>query len=894
MRWLAWLTGGVVNRFRRSRLDRETRDELAFHLSSRVRDLMAGGMTEGAAERQARIELGGVERCVERVRDARGFPLAEEFMQDLRHGCRLLAKNPGFTAVSVLSLGLGIGTNSAVFSLADALLLRPLAVRAPGEILSISTTDNGRSFGARMSYLNYRDLRDLAGLFTGVIAHHISAFSVAQSATAPAQMKLGLVVSEDFFSVLGVPMAVGRGFIPEEGRVPGRDAVVVLSHDLWKTSTSGDASVIGSQVRINGIVFTVVGVAGPAFTGMDAFIRPALYVPMAMDTRLSPSRRAVIDDRGANSLAVHGRLKRGVSRAAASAEMSTIWHGLSQQYPDANQALTITVHSGLEERVLESPPVAVLVAVLLALVSIVLVIACANVTNLLLGRARARSRECAVRLALGVSQSRLLRQLLTESLVLAVLGCAAGLLFAYGGILFLQRFRIATDLPLVIATQLDARVLGFSVVAAALSAVLCGVVPAWQSLKTSVVLSLKSGEPAATRRSRTAGRSVLVVAQVALSMTLLVAAGILVDGFRKALLLDPGFRTTHLLRISTDTSLAGYSPEDTHRFYRQLIERTQEVPGVASATLTSGVPLEGWSWAQPVIPEGYRFANGERSEAMFSAAVDQHYFSTMKMTLTRGRSFTSGDDVESPRVAIVNEAFATRYWPGQNPIGKQFRIDATGTPWMEIVGTTATGKYMFIGEAPRPFFYLPVDQVDRSDLTLLVETASADASPMVAPVRDVIHGLNANLPVYDAVPFATFYEQRAMGLPLTITQMVAAMGLLGLTLAIIGLYGLVAYSVSRRTKEIGLRMAIGAGSRDVLAMVLGQGLTLAFVGIACGGVASLGIARLLSAGMTGLGRPSLFTYAVVPVLLVGFTLMASYVPARRAARVDPLVALRDE
>jgi putative ABC transport system permease protein len=896
MRWLAWLTVGIRNRFRRSRLDRETRDELAFHLASRARDLTESGLTPDAAERQARIEMGGIEKHVDGIRDARGFPFVDELVQDLRHGFRLLVKNPGFTAVSVLSLGLGIGANSAVFSLADALLLQPLPVSAPGDIVSVSTVDNGPSYGARMSYLNYRDLRDLSRSFDGLVAHRLSAFSVARSATAAAEMKFGVVVSENFFSVLGVPMTLGRGFVPDEGRVPGRDAVVVLSHDLWKTGTAGDDSVIGSHLRINGIDFTVIGVAAPSFTGMDRFIRPALYVPMAMDTRLLPAHASVNDDRSAFSLAVYGRLKRGVSRAAANADLASIWTGLAQQYPDANQRLTIKLRSNLEVRVLESPPVAVLVAVLLALVSIVLVIACANVANLLLGRARARSREIAVRLALGVSRSRLLRQLLTESLLLAALGCAAGVLFADVGILFLQRFRIATDLPIDIAPRLDARVLGFSVIAAALSAVLCGLVPAWQSLKTRVVSTLKSAGPGSVTRQRTLGRNVLVVSQVALSMTLLVAAGVLVDGFRKALLLNPGFRTTHLLRMSTDTSIAGYSPEKTRLFYRRLIERTQAIAGVASATLTSSVPLEGWGWSQPVIPEGYRFAGAERNVMTWLAAVDAHYFSTMKMTLTRGRGFTHGDDAEAPHVAIVNEEFAKRYWPEQNPVGKRIRIDATDSRWFEIVGVAATGKYIFIGEGPRPFLYLPIEQVDRdpANVTLLVQTTDADAAPMMAQVRDVIRGLDANLPVYDAVPFSIFYKQRAMSLPLTITQMVGAMGLLGLTLAIIGLYGLVAYSVARRTKEIGIRMAIGAGSGDVLRMVLAQGLTLALVGIAFGSIASAGIANLLSAGMTGLGRPSVFTYAVVPLILVGLTLLASYVPARRASLIDPLLALRDE
>lgn len=815
--------------------------------------------------------------------------------QEIRHAFRMLARSPGFTAVAALSLAIGIGANSAMFSVVDAELLRPLPVPDAGAVVTISAAGPD-DHGSGVSYPNYRDLREASQSFVGLVAYQRSTVvTFARSRGDTRAMRMGMLVSDNFFDALGVQPALGRAFAPQEGRVPGRDAVVVLGYDFWKNTLAGDSSIVNSVVWINGIDFTVVGVAQASFTGMDESI-PAFFLPVMMAERISAARGNPLEERGARTFAVKGRLKSEVSRQKAQTELATIWKRLEQQYPDVNQSRTITVRSQLAERIREEGPATTAVlAMVMALVAIVLVIACANVASLMLGRGRARSREMAVRLAIGAGRGRLLRQLLIESLVLALIACALGLGFAYGGLQLLKTIPVPTDLRPVVPPQLDYRVLIFSLFAALTSAVLFGLVPAWQSAKTQLIPALKSAEPGQTTRQRTIGRNMLVVAQVALSMVLLVSTGVLLDGFRRVLILDPGFRTNHLITMSLDTSTVRYTPVQTSDFYRELVGRARGLPGVVSVALTSWMLLDRGGEIQAVIPEGYQLSQGRESETVFAAVVDEHYFDTMNTELSRGRAFTADDREGSRPVAIVNEEFAKTYWPNQDPIGRRIRLADRQDSWLEVVGQTTTGKYLFVAEPPRPFLYLPFAQHDRTDMSLLVETTNADAAPLAAPLRDVVRDLDVNQPVMSLRTVSSFYEQRAIRIPLRILQMVGTMGLIGLALALVGLYGLVSFSVARRTREIGLRMAVGAARSDVLKMVLRQGLVLSAAGIVVGGVASVAVARLLAAGMVGLGAAaSSATYIVVPLMLIALTMAASFVPARRAATVDPLRALRDE
>jgi len=812
--------------------------------------------------------------------------------QEIRLAFRVLAKSPGFTAIAALSLALGIGANSAIFSLADAILLRPLPIRDPGAVVTVTTNTPDNPYSA-VSYPNYRDVRGQSQSFDGVVAFQLSTWGLATSANETAQMRMGLIVSDNFFQVLGVEPTLGRGFRPEETRVAGRDAVVVLAYDFWRNQFAADRSVIGRSIRLNGIDFTVVGVAPESFTGVDPYIRPALFVPVTMKQRLDASKDNSLEVRGSHDFAVKARLKPGVSLGTARAEMATIWNSLQQSYPDANRGRKADVKTEIQARYQQDPYDAILVMFLMGLVALVLIIACANVANLLLARANARSREIAIRLAVGATRLRLMRQLLLESLVLALLGGLFGVVLGYAGILFLQRIQIPTDLPVVISIQLDQRVIEFSLLAALVSALFFGLAPALQGTKTGLVAALKAGDQGLKGRRRTIGRNILVIGQVALSMALLVAAGMLVDAVGKTLKFDPGFRTDHLLMMEFDTALVRYTDDQTREFYRALRDQAGALPGVRSVAMTCYVPFSPSGYGKSVVPEGYQFPKGRDAASTPGAIVDEHYFDTMKMAIIRGRGFTSGDKASTGRVAVVNEQFATTYWPKQDPIGRRFRLNNSKGPWVEVVGLTRTSRYFFVAEPPMTFLYLPFAQEQNSRMSLIVETFG-DPAAIAAPLRSVVRGIDANQPIYNVRTFSSFYEQRAIAVAMTLMQTVATMGLLGLTLALIGLYGLIAYSVSRRTKEIGIRMAIGANRMEVLRMVLRQGFILAAAGILVGGAISVAVARMLAIGLAGLGTPNPITYVVVPIALLLITLVACYIPARRASLIDPIRALRYE
>jgi predicted permease len=813
------------------------------------------------------------------------------FFQDIRYALRILLKNPGFTLIAVLSLALGIGANSAIFGLADAILLRPLPILTPSSVMNIGNTTPDNPYGG-VSYPNYLDLQAKSQSFDGMIASEFSTVSVATSAKALPQVYFGVLVSDNFFQAMGVQPALGRGFLPEEGKVPGRDAVVVISDDFWQTQLAKDPSVIGRSIRIKGIDFTVVGVAPPTFTGVDLYIHPAVYVPAMMSQRLDADPIDPNQDRGNRSYSVKARLRPGVSRQTAQAEIATIWSGLQQQYPENNQNLGIVVRTELQTRIAREGPDAALVGLLMALVSVVLLIACANVASLLLGRARARTREIALRISLGASRTRLLSQLLTESLLLSLIGGALGLWIAYGGIAFFQTIPLPSDPPIVIRPQLDARVLVFSLVAAILSAIVFGLAPALSSLKTDLVPALKTNN-STTFGGRTIGRNILVVGQIALSMALLVAAGMLLNGFRKSLAADPGFSTDHRLMLEFDTSLVRYSPQQTTDFYRKLVDQTRALPGVRSATLARSIPFLPDQYMTDVIPEGYQFPKGQNSDSLYTNIVDERYFDTLNVAIDHGRAFTVDDKDGSPRVAIVNQQFAKTYWPTQDAIGKRFHLNDPKAPLVEIVGVTHTNKYLFVGENATSFVYLPLAQTPSKQMLLLVQT-SGDAAAAAGAVREIVRGLDANQPIFNVRTLSTFFQQRAVTVPWLITEVIITMGLLGLTLALVGLYGLIAYSVSRRTQEIGIRMAIGANKRDVLRMIIRQGLVLSLGGIALGSVATYGVVRLLTAALAGFSSMNPITFIFVPMLLILVTLAACYIPARRASLVDPMVALRYE
>jgi putative ABC transport system permease protein len=813
-------------------------------------------------------------------------------LQEIRHALRLLARNPGFTTIAALSLALGIGANSAIFSLADALLLRPLPVLEPSRVVTISTDRQDGTDGiGGVSFPDYGDFREQSRSFEGIAAFDYGPLSFAKSAAEPPQMRFAVMVSDNYFNVLGVHPVLGRAFTGNEGQVPGRDALVVLSHDFWRSEFSSDPNIIGRTVRINAIDFTVIGVAPKDFHSTDEYVRPYFYVPLTMEQRLQGLPKDPLADRSNHSLEVKARLKPGATREGAQGELDSVWKGLQPLHTEANGHRLPHVRTELQARIQGSPDDAFLVALLMGLTGVVLMIACANVASLLLGRARARTREIAIRMSLGISRARLVRQLLTESLVLALLGTALGLAFAYAGIRFLQNIRVPTDVPVVISPQLDLRVLLFAVLLGIVSALLFGLTPALQATKTSLVAALKSAEAQTTRKSML-GRNALVIAQLSMAMLLLLSTSMLLDGFRRTLLLSPGFRIDNLLTAQFDTSLVHYSSQQSHDFYRNLQDRVAELPGVRGVALGSVIPLSPQQRSEAVVPEGYSFPKGQTEAQILTSVVDENYFNVMNTGLLRGRAFTTSDKQGAPPVAIVNQEFARRYWPNQDPIGKRIRVGAKDNSWIEIVGVAQTGTYTFVGEPPSPFLYLPLAQNERSTLALFMDTA-ADPASLGSGLRQEVHSLDPDQPVFNLRTMSELYRQRA-GVTRMIMEIVGTMGMVGLSLALIGLYGVVAYSVARRTHEIGIRMAIGARRADVLRMVLQHGLKLSLLGIIIGGVLSIATTRLLSAGLVGLAKPTVATYVAVPILLLLVTLAACYLPARRASRVHPMKALRYE
>ena len=823
-------------------------------------------------------------------------------LHDLRYALRTLRQNPGFALVAIISLALGIGANAAMFSFADALVFRPLPIPDPYRIVTVSSLLHGERIGAfsvylGMSYPDYVDLRDKSQSFEQLSAAQFTQVGFTAQKGALPEMQFGELVSGNFFQVMGVEAAMGRTFRPDEDQVRGRDAVVVLGQDLWKNGLAADRDVIGKTVFLNGVPFTVVGVMPESFSGSNTFIRSTFFVPLAMVPQLSGDPKTVwLDTRAIRPLTVRGRLKRGVSLAQAKAEATVIGQQLAKAYPEADRTESLAASSHLEAALQSSPYDALLVGFLAALALMVLLIACANVMNLMLSRARARSREIAVRLAIGAGRTRLVRQLLTESLVIALLGGALGLIVAEAGVNLFSQIRIPSELPIVIDFRLDPRVLLFSLFTAVVSAILFGLVPALRSTNPALVPALKSGKAEGGRRHWFLGRNSLVIAQVAISLVLLVFATQAYRGAAILLSSPVGFRTDHLLIADFDPGLARYSPAQGLDFYQQLLQRARALSGVKSAALTQTVPMGTNSDASHIVPEGVRLPPGTETALVPSAVVSDGYFETMDIPIVEGRGFAAGDRAGSPRVAVVNEFYARKYYPNQSVLGKRLRLNSGSAPPIEIVGVAKQSKYSFIVEPPLDFVYLPYlqnwDPPKQTELTLMLETAGPPAE-LAAPLRSLVRSLDSTQPMFGMSTMEQFFDLRARTIMNVLLEIMLSMGLLGLALALVGLYGLMTYFVGLRQHEIGIRMAIGADQTSVLAMVLRQGLLLAGSGVVIGVLLSLVAGKPATAviGSAGFNAPLLIGVALA---LLGVAALGAYVPARRASRLDPNVVLRQE
>ncbi len=825
--------------------------------------------------------------------------LLEHLWQDLRYACRMLARGPAFTVIAILSLAVGIGANCAIFSFADALLLRPLPVARPGEVMTVGSTVELEALGVsdlESSYRDYVDIRDRSKSFGGLVAFNYVTVGFAGRPGAVPGLKLGMLATANLFGVMGVEPALGRFFNPEEDRVPGRDAVIVLGHVLWEQQFGSDPSVVGRRVDLNGHPFTVIGVARKEFTGLDQYVRSDFFVPLMMSPLLiTDPKAASLEARDGRNLTLKGRLAPGVSQATAQAEIATIGADLARAYPDTNKNRRWAVKTQLQARIAQSPPDAMLVAMLSTLALAVLLVACANVAGLLTSRAPVRAREMAMRLAIGAGRRRLIGQLMTENLLIALAGGLAGLGVGYAGMILFRQVELPTDLPLLLTFEMNQRALVFSLAVAVLSAVLFGLLPAIQATREDLTAVMKAGDAVAPRRRRRWGRMVLVGGQVAVSVVLLVVALFMYRGFRSQIVAGPGFRTDHLLLMTFDTSLVRYTDAKSAQFFQEVADRAREVPGVKRVTVASSAPLASTGIRfETLVPEGFQFPVGKENAVVIATRVDEHYFDMMKLPILEGRAFRRDDAGETPKVAIVNEQFARHYWPSQDPIGKRIRLVNRDQAWAQVVGLAKTSKYLFIAEPPTEAVYFPYRQGRVEEMVMMVESAG-DPGSLTGSLRDMVHRLDPNLPIYNVRTMADLYEMRTTRIFNVLITTVGALGLMGLGLALVGLYGLVAYAASRRTREIGIRMAIGANQMSVLRLVLRNGLVLATVGLVLGLVASIGAGRLLEAAFpTGgdQGDPGALLI-VVPVVLA-VTFLATYVPARRAARTNPMLALRHE
>jgi predicted permease len=874
----------------RARQEDELAAEIQAHLDIEAADHLARGLPPGAARAAARRAFGNVGAVQEQVRDEWGWTMVEQLAQDVRFAIRTMRRSPGFAIAAVLSLAMGIGMNTAIFCLADALVFRPLAIHDPASLVVIRSTSPETPFSG-MSHADFKDVRERNRSFDAVIAHRLAVLPFAKTPDAVPQMRMAMKVSRDFFQVLGVEPVLGRGFLTHEAEIPGQSGVAVLSFSFWQTEFNGDPQVVGRTVRVSQTPVTIVGVAPPAFVGMDPIIQPFFYVPASLGEKVGGGvPPSILERRDELGFVVRGRLRNGVNPAQAQADVASIARGLEGEYPDTNRRRGAAVRSEAGFRSEQAPALRPSMVLLLGLSALVLTIVCANVANLFLSRARARSREIAIRLAIGAGQFRLVRQLMAESLMVAVVGGAGGVALAFGAVRYLRSIRIPTDTPMGIAAQIDARVLVFSGMGALLSALAFGLVPAWQAGRADLVSALKRTDVGAPRRRRMVGRQTLVVGQIAVSLVVLVAAGLMLDAFRKMTVLDPGFRTDRILMMELDPNTIGYSDEQTREFYRGLVDRTRALPGVQSAALSRAIPFRPSFTDAIVVPEGFALPPGQTGVRTATNTVDAAYFDTMGVAIVGGRGFTGEDTPDSRRAAVVNETFADTYWPDQAAIGKRFRL-GPAEPWTEVVGVARTAKYFNITEVPQAYVYLPLEQHQTSRLTLLVHT-TADPLSTAGPVRQVVRSLDGGLPIANTRALRTVYEEGVLGMQLLVVQLVSSMGALGLCLALVGLYAVVTYSVRRRMREFGVRMSIGASRGDILRLVMKEGLVLAGVGVGLGLLLSVPVERALSAALAGIGSLSAWTLVLVPAGLVIVTMAACLGPAWRASQVDPTLVLR--
>ena len=817
-------------------------------------------------------------------------------VQDIRVATRMLTKNPGFSIVVVLTLALGIGANTAVFSIVNSFLFNPLPVRDAGHLVVVAYHDPKIYFPHQVSNADFQDFQAHSEVTTDVTAFLVNFAGL--SADNRSERILVTYTKGNYFTSLGIQPALGRIFLPSEGEVPGSDPVVVLGHSYWMRRFNGDPSVVGKSVNLNGRPVTIIGVVPKAFFGTFYIVESDAYAPLGMYA-CSGGSPNILTDRKDKQLRVLAHLKPGVSIGKARASLQVIADNLALEYPDIDSGLKMDV---IPEK-LARPEAAsasswpLVSAVFLGLVGLVLIFTCVNVTNLLLSRASIRAKEMAVRASLGAGRVRLFRQLLTESLLLSSLGAIGGAAIGLFLMSWIEKIRLpGIEGPLRMSQPFDWRMFLFIGSVAAASGLLAGVVPAFRATRIDLNDTLReSGRSLTGGAGHNRVRNVLVVGQAAGSLVALIMAGLFLRSLQHAEKADLGFQPEHLMNFTIDVGELGYDEQRGANFYRELGSRVRALPGVQSAAFAYSVPLGYYSAPlNAVWNESQRGLPASQVPAVSLNKVDSDYFSTMGIEVVRGRAIDERDQNMTPLVAVVNELFAQKLWPGQDPIGHHFRRVSVEGPDIEVVGVAKYSKYASIGEVPAPHFYVPLTQ-DYAAVRVLHVRSSLPPANIVHEVEAQVHALDPNLPVFDAMPMAEALEGGNGFFFLRVAATFAgALGGLNLLLAVVGLYGVISYAVNQRIHEIGVRIALGAQRQKIFGMVIGQGLRLVLTGLAIGVAISAALSRFLGSLLVDTGALDPLAFASASLLLAGVAALACYIPARRAMRVDPMVALRYE
>lgn len=876
--------------FLRRRAYDDLSDEIRGHLEEKVEELVVGGMLRSDAEATARREFGNVTLMEEDGREVWRWTLIENFFMDLRYGLRTLRNSPGFTVVVVLTIALGIGANTAIFSVVNGVLLRPLSFASSERLLQVTEHDQKRGVDLDwVSFPNFRDWAEQNKSFESMAAYKFHVFNLTN--VSQPQVLFGLKVSASLFPTLGAEPLLGRGFLPEEDQ-PERDHEIILSYDAWRHLFAADPKLIGNTVTLSGDLYTIIGVM-PASFNFPPVVPIAAVLPSRKVSFWTPLGLTVHPgQRDWNMLGVIARLKPGVTMAQARADLDRVARGLEEEYPAQNRGIGVHVQALLDQVVgdLRNP-----LLILLGAICLVLLVACANVTNLLLARSTTRQREIVLRTSLGASRARLVCQMLTESLLFAVAGGVLGVLLAYGGIFLLQLLSPG-NLPRLGEIAIDGRVLAYTFCVSVLTGVLSGLAP---SLGASRHIASHALQSEGTRSTSTARnfrlQHALVVCEIALSLALLIGAGLMLKSFVRLQQVDPGFRPQNLLTVWLTLPESKYGKAQKRvEFYQQALQRIEVMTGVKSAGAIDNLPLSGIHGGGPFTIEGRPTESDTDAPVAYRCVVSVNYFQTMSIPLLQGREFTERDHDGAPAVLMINQTAASRYWPGESPVGKRLSFSTGNSPptWLAIVGVVQDVLHDGLDSPAKPTIYLPFLQMAEGFMVTVVRT-NVEPSRVSAAVRTAIAAVDGDQPLLMIRTMADIYSDSVAQRRFN-TTLIAAFGALALALAMVGVYGLMAYAVTQRTHEMGIRVALGAQRWDVFRLVLGQGLGLTWGGIGSGLLAALALTRFLSKMLFQVPAADPATFVTVSLSLGAIAFLACYIPARRAMGVDPMAALRYE